>query len=91
MGIKNLKNQVPQSRTDFEPSIKTLLRILKTISENQSIGKTNLSLSTNLNYDRLSKHILWLEQKGFVRSVVTDGKIHFALTSNGTHFAEIIS
>jgi len=91
MGIKNAKNQTPQTRADFEPSIKTLLRILKTISENQSIGKTNLSLSTNLNYDRLSKHILWLEQKGFVRSIVSEGKIHFTLTSNGTHFAEIIS
>jgi predicted transcriptional regulator len=76
---------------DFEPSMKSLLRITKSMTENFSEGKTQLSLDTNLNYARLAKHIAWLEKKGFVESKIEDGKINVALTIRGREFASIIS
>ena len=75
----------------FEPSMKTLLRIMESISENGSEGKTQLSLRTNLNYARLAKHIVWLEKKGFVESSIESGKINVALTIRGREFASTIS
>jgi predicted transcriptional regulator len=75
----------------FEPSMKTLMRIVKSLTENGSGGKTQLSLDTNLNYARLAKHIVWLEKKGFVESTIENGKINVILTKNGREFASIIS
>ena len=76
---------------DFEPSMKTLSRIVKSITENGAGGKTQLSLDTNLNYTRLAKHIVWLEKKGFVESKIEDNKINVALTTSGRVFASTIS
>jgi predicted transcriptional regulator len=75
----------------FEPSMKTLSRIVKSMTENGSGGKTQLSLDTNLNYTRLAKHIVWLEKKGFVKSAIKDNKINVVLTTSGREFASIIS
>jgi len=76
---------------DFEPSMKTLSRIMKSILENGAGGKTQLSLDTNLNYARLAKHIVWLEKKGLVESTIEDNKINVALTADGRKFASTIS
>jgi predicted transcriptional regulator len=76
---------------DFEPSMKTLLRILKVMTENGSGGKTQLSLDTNLNYARLAKHIVWLEKKGLVKSIIDKSKINVALTVKGRVFALALS
>ncbi len=75
----------------FEPSMKTLLRILKAMTENGSKGKTQLSLDTNLNYARLAKHIVWLEKKGLVKSIIDKSKINVALTVKGRVFALALS
>lgn len=42
---------------DFDPSMKTLSRIMQTMTEKGAEGKTQLSLDTNLNYARLAKHL----------------------------------
>jgi predicted transcriptional regulator len=76
---------------DFEPSLKTLLRILESITEKGAGGKTQLSLDTHLNYARLAKHIIWLEKKGLAESTIKDNKINIALTTNGRKFATVIS
>lgn len=76
---------------DFEPSMKTLSRIMQTITDNGSGGKTQLSLDANLNYARLAKHIVWLEKKGLVESKIHDSKINVVLTKNGKIFASMIS
>ena len=76
---------------NFDPSMKTLLRILKSMTENDAGGKTQLSLDTNLNYARLAKHIVWLEKKGLVKSTIEDNKINVALTASGRKFASTIS
>lgn len=88
---KKTKKKNLQSEINFQPTIQSLVRIITAISENQSLGKTNLSHFTNLNYDRLSQHISWLEQKGFIQSVINKGKVHFVVTPDGRNFAEIIS
>jgi predicted transcriptional regulator len=75
----------------FEPSMKTLSRIMKFMTENSAEGKTDLSLHTNLNYTRLAKHIVWLEKKGLAESKIKDNKINVALTKSGREFASMIS
>jgi len=77
--------------TSFDPSMKTLMRILKFMTENSSGGKTQLALDTKLNYARLAKHIVWMENKGLVESIIDDNKINITLTKTGRDFAKIIS
>ena len=76
---------------DFEPSMKTLSRILKTMVRNGPEAKTSLSLGANLNYARLAKHIVWLEKKGFVKSTIDKSKINVGLTEKGRLFATTLS
>ena len=76
---------------DFEPSMKTLLRIMESITKNGSEGKTCLARDTNLNYTRLAKHIVWLEKKGFAESIIADQKINVTLTQKGRKFALMFS
>ena len=75
----------------FEPSIKTLSRIMKVMTENGAEGKTQLSLHTNLNYAVLAKHIVWLEKKGLVESIIDKSKINVVLTTNGKAFASVLT
>jgi predicted transcriptional regulator len=80
-----------KSKPDFEPSMKTLSRILKTMTDKGPEAKTSLSLDANLNYTRLAKHIVWLEKKGIVKSTVEGSKINISLTEYGREFASTIS
>jgi predicted transcriptional regulator len=75
----------------FEPSMKTLSRIMKSMTEKGAEGKTQLSLDTNLNYARLAKHIVWLEKKGLAKSTIENNQINVALTADGKKFASTIS
>jgi len=71
--------------------MKTLMRIVKFMTDHPSEGKTQLALDTKLNYARLAKHIVWMEKKGLVESTVKDNKILISLTKPGRDFAKIIS
>jgi len=84
----NTKNK---KKRDFEPSLKILSRIFKTIENNGPEGKTSLSFDTHLNYTRLAKHIVWLEKKGLVESTIDKSKINVGLTAKGRVFASTIS
>ena len=77
-------------KSTFEPSMKTLLRILESMANNASEGKTCLARDTNLNYARLAKHIVWLEQKGLVESILDDQKINLVLTQKVRTFGSMI-
>ncbi|MGB9003248.1 MAG: winged helix-turn-helix domain-containing protein [Nitrosotalea sp.] len=83
--VKNKKKR------DFEPSMKTLSRILQTMTDNGPEGRTSLSFDTHLNYTRLAKHIIWLEKKGFVESTKDESKINVGLTAKGRIFASMLS
>ncbi|EIJ66673.1 hypothetical protein BD31_I1118 [Candidatus Nitrosopumilus salaria BD31] len=85
--IIKTKSLVPS----FDPSMKTLMCIVKFMTENVSEGKTQLALDTKLNYARLAKHLVWMEKKGLVKSTIIDNKIHVSLTENGMDFAKVIS
>ena len=87
--IEIVKNK--KIEPNFEPSMKTLVRVMKAMRENGSEGKTQLSLDTNLNYTRLAKHIVWLEKKGLVKSTIEDNKVIVTLTTNGRTFASTLS
>jgi predicted transcriptional regulator len=75
---------------DFEPSMKTLIRIMESIANNASEGKTCLARDANLNYARLARHIVWLEKKGLVESVIDDQKINIILTQKGRTFGTML-
>ncbi len=75
----------------FEPSMKTLLRIMESMTNNGAEGKTCLARDTNLNYARLAKHIVWLERKGLVESIIDKSKINVGFTAKGKIFASTLS
>ncbi|AFS82221.1 hypothetical protein [Candidatus Nitrosopumilus sediminis] len=75
----------------FDPSMKTLMRIVKFMLEHPSEGKTQMALDTKLNYARLAKHVVWMEKKGLAKSTIYDNKIHISLTKDGRDFAKIIA
>jgi len=85
--ILKTKTLVP----NFDPSMKTLMRVVKFMTEHSSGGKTQLALDTKLNYARLAKHIVWMEKKGLVESTIDDNKINVSLTKTGRDFAKVIS
>jgi predicted transcriptional regulator len=85
--ILKTKTLVPS----FDPSMKTLMRIVQFMTEHSSGGKTQLALDTKLNYTRLAKHIVWMEKKGLVESTIDDNKINVSLTKTGRDFAKVIS
>lgn len=86
VGIENMSDA-----SDFDPSMKTLSRIMQTMIDKGAEGRTQLSLDTNLNYARLAKHIVWLEKKGLVESKIESSKINIALTRTGKIFASLIT
>ncbi len=71
----------------FDPTSKLLLRIMKVILENDSIGRTTLTLKANVNYTILAKHLDWLEKRSLVECFVDEGKIKVRLTVIGIEFA----
>jgi len=86
--LKNLqKRNKIESERGFKPSVDILSRITKVLLENNSTGKTNLSLQTNVNYVRVLKHLKWLEKRNLIESVVEDDKIVIILTESGRKFA----
>ena len=97
MGVKGVHSKTidivkyKKLEPNFEPSMKTLTRILKTMVDNGPEAKTSLSLDTNLNYARLAKHIVWLEKKGLVESTIDKSKINVGLTEKGRVFASMLS
>jgi predicted transcriptional regulator len=82
--IDTIKNK---KQSHFEPSMKTLSRILKTMINNGPEPKTSLSLDANIQYTRLVKHVVWLEKNGFVESTIDKSRIKVGLTKKGKEFA----
>jgi predicted transcriptional regulator len=76
---------------DFKPSTKTLLRILKTITDKGAEAKTTLSIYTHVNYTRLAKCIVWMEKKGLVESTIDKSRIKVGLTKKGKEFVSTLS
>ena len=83
--IDIVKNKKLES--SFEPSMKTLSRIMKSIIDNGPEAKTSLSLDANIQYTRLTKHIVWLEKKGLVESAIVESHVKVGLTEKGKEFA----
>jgi predicted transcriptional regulator len=76
---------------DFEPSMKMIIRIINSIVHKGTKTKTDLSIDTSLNYTRLVKHVIWMEKKGLVKSIVENSKIKVDLTNKGKLFGMTIS
>lgn len=75
---------------NFEPDIKTISSILQIMKDNRSEGKTRISIETHLNYTQLARHIVWMQSKGLVESVIDTSKIDVNLTEKGKVFASTI-
>ncbi len=80
-----------KSGSKFSPSNKIFLRIMKVMLDKNSIQRTTLSLETNIQYSRLSKHLEWLERKKLIESFVEEGRIFLKLNSLGREFASAVS
>lgn len=80
--------QDKDTKSEFQPNIKLLYRITKAIMENNSLGKTALSQKANINYVILMKHLIWLDDKGLIESIVNDGKVHVRFGEKGRQFAD---
>lgn len=74
--------------TAFDPSMKILSRIMNVLIENNAVIKAALLQKANLNHVRLSMHLDWLEQKGFIKYVVIDDKINVTMIETGREFAK---
>lgn len=78
-------------KSEFEPSMKIVSRILDILLEDSSIGRTELSQLANLHYSRLSKYLKWLKNKSLIEFVAADEKIVIKLTHNGKNFTIMMS
>jgi len=56
--VHSTQTEYPKKESDFMPSIQTLVRILKTMTDKGPEAKTALSVDANLNYTRFTKHIV---------------------------------
>lgn len=73
---------------DFDPNPKVLSKIIKIIFEQGQIGRTALSLKTKINYQTLSKHMIWLQRKSYIEFEIIGGKLLMKLTESGREFAQ---
>lgn len=91
--IQRVTHQLRKEKSDnaFSPSVKILSRIIKVMLDQNSIQRTTLSLETNIQYSRLSRHLDWLERKKLIESFVEDGRIFLKLSSLGREFAPAVS
>lgn len=86
MRTGNIKKQ----KSEFEPSMRILSRILKAILECDSMGRTALAQAVNVNYPTLSKHLSWLERRSVVLYVVDGSKVIVKLNESERKFAQKI-
>lgn len=75
------------SDSEFKPSMKILSKIMQSLLEKDSIGRTTLSQITHTNYRTVSRHVEWLKQKSFVEVTLDHGKVRIGLNSSGMDFA----
>lgn len=80
-------DDIEGGKSDFEPSMKILPRVMRIILENSLLTRTTLAQAANLNYARLCKYVVWLEKKSFIEFAINDGKLTIQLTENGREFA----
>lgn len=79
------------SPSNFKPNLLVLLRIIKVLSEKNRIGKTSLSLESNLNYARLLRYLRWLHDKHLIEFVIEINGTNIVLTQLGREFASSLS
>lgn len=66
-------------------------RVMKVLLDRNSIGRTDLSESANIHYNRLIEQLNWLEGEGYIMLGIKDGKIVVELTPKGREFALTLS
>ncbi len=79
------------STDDCKPSLTTLSRIFKVLSERGSLGRTSLALYSKINYVRLLRYLDWLERKNLVKLAIKNGRIVVILSSGGQDIADTFS
>jgi predicted transcriptional regulator len=74
----------------FEPSMKILRRVLKAILEKNHMGKTNLSVESNVNYVKLLKYLEWMDEKQLIKFMDHNDKSCVTLSQKGREFSSIL-
>lgn len=80
-------DSIGNEKPSFEPSRIILPRILRTLLESGSLGRTALAAAANTSYPKLAKHLVWLESMSYVEFSIENGKLTVRLTQNGREFA----
>jgi predicted transcriptional regulator len=75
----------------FNPTINTLCRIMKALSEQNSINRTTLSTIANVHYSRLSKCLELLQERNYIELVIQNQVVNIRLTERGREFASKLS
>lgn len=52
--------------TSSKPDLYVIARIIKALKEKNKMNKTALATSTGLAYDKFTKYLGWMSEKGFV-------------------------
>lgn len=87
--INNIKKD-KKLEPAFEPSTKILARILNNLTAKGAKTKSALAVDTKVNYTRLVKHIVWMENKGLVEKKINKSRIEVELTKKGKEFASAL-
>lgn len=75
------------SRGDYLlPGLAILRKVINVLYDHGPLEKTDLSKKTGVHYQRLMKYVDWLESKGAVEKMVSDGKLKVSLTERGREF-----
>ncbi len=86
-----MQSEIEKLDLKFEPSMKILTRVLKVILEKNHIGKTSLSVESNINYVKLLKYLKWMKEKQLVEFIDNSGKPCVTLSQKGREFSAIVS
>lgn len=73
---QNSEQQQPQKLDLY-----VIARIIVVLKEKGAVNKTNLATYTGLAYDRLTKYILWMQEKKLVNNNEAEGVV--SLTEEG--------
>jgi predicted transcriptional regulator len=89
--MTGLEKQTGDKKELKRIDLDVLVRFMNVLSENNSIGITNLQMSTRTNYETCMRYVRLLEKLGVVKMHAKGKNKHVELTDNGSEVCRLIS